>query len=214
MQNIQKSGKTLLEMINDILDLAKMESGKMEIRLTDFRMQQIIAAQADMARPLAEKKNIDLETSIEPDLPPMRQDQARVQQILNNLLSNAIKFTPEGGRVSVTAGRDGADYLVMRVIDTGVGIAEEDQQVIFEKFRQGRVGVPSGDAMTREYSGSGLGLSIVKELCKLLGGEISVASELGKGSTFTVRIPWMLSEPARADAPISDDFDQFAPRFE
>jgi signal transduction histidine kinase len=211
VQNIQKSGKTLLEMINDILDLAKMESGKMEIRLTDFRVQQIIAAQADMARPLAEKKNIDLETDIEADLPPMRQDQARVQRILTNLLSNAIKFTPEGGRVSVAAGRDGEDYLVMRVSDTGVGIAEEDQQVIFEKFRQGRVGVPSGDAMTREYSGSGLGLSIVKELCKLLGGEISVASELGKGSTFTVRIPWMLGEPARADAPISEDFDQFAP---
>ena len=93
-----------------------------------------------------------------------------------------------------------------------MGIAEEDQQVIFEKFRQGRVGVPSGDAMTREYSGSGLGLSIVKELCKLLGGEVSVASELGKGSTFTVRIPWMLGEPARADAPLSDDFDQFGIR--
>ena len=210
VQNIQKSGKTLLEMINDILDLAKMESGKMETRLADFRMQQIIAAQADMARPLAEKKNIDLETSIEPDLPPMHQDQARVQQIVNNLLSNAIKFTPEGGRVSVTVARDEADCLVMRVTDTGVGIAVEDQQVIFEKFRQGRVGVPSGDAMTREYSGTGLGLSIVKELCKLLGGEISVASELGKGSTFTVRIPWTLSDPVRADAPLSEDFDQFA----
>jgi len=215
VQNIQKSGRTLLEMINDILDLAKVESGKMEIRLTDFRVQQIIDAQADMARPLAEKKNIDLETSIEPDLPPMRQDQARVQQILTNLLSNAIKFTPEGGRVSVTAGRDEEDYLVMRVTDTGVGIAEEDQQVIFEKFRQGRVGAPSGDAMAREYSGSGLGLSIVKELCKLLDGEISVASELGKGSTFTVRVPWMLSEPARADAPTGEGIDQFAQsRFE
>ncbi len=211
VQNIQKSGKTLLEMINDILDLAKMESGKMEFRLTDFRLPQIIGAQADMARPLAEKKNIDLETSVDPDLPPMHQDQARVQQILNNLLSNAIKFTPEGGRVSITAARDAEDYLVMRIIDTGVGIAEEDQQVIFEKFRQGRVGVPSGDAMTREFSGSGLGLSIVKELCKLLGGEISVASELGKGSTFTVRIPWTLSEPARADAPISVDFDPVTP---
>jgi signal transduction histidine kinase len=192
-----------------------MESGRMEIRLTDFRVQQIIGAQADMARPLAEKKNIDLDSEIEPDLPPMRQDQGRVQQILNNLLSNSIKFTPEGGRVTVTAGCDAADYLVMRVIDTGVGIAEEDQQVIFEKFRQGRVGLPGGDAMTREYSGSGLGLSIVKELCKLLGGEVSVASELGKGSTFTVRIPWTLNEPARADAPVGEDFDQFAPaRFE
>jgi signal transduction histidine kinase len=215
VQNIQKSGKTLLEMINDILDLAKMESGKMDLRLTEFRIEHIIAAQADMARPLAEKRNIDLETEIEPDLPPMRQDQARVQQILNNLLSNAIKFTPEGGRVSITVARDGDEYLVMRVIDTGVGIAEEDQQVIFEKFRQGRVGMPGGDAMAREYSGSGLGLSIVKELCKLLGGEVSVASELGKGSTFTVRLPWTLSEPTRADAAISEDFDQFVPtRFE
>ena len=211
VRNIQKSGRTLLEMINDILDLAKMESGKMKIRLTEFPVQQIIGAQADMARPLAEKKNIDLETQIEPDLPPMRQDQARVQQILNNLLSNAIKFTPEGGRVSIAAARDGQDFLVLRVVDTGVGIAEEDQQVIFEKFRQGRVGLPGGDAMTREYSGSGLGLSIVKELCKLLGGEVTVASELGKGSTFTVRLPWVLSEPLPANAPTREDFDQLTP---
>jgi two-component system, NarL family, sensor histidine kinase BarA len=215
VQNIQKSGRTLLEMINDILDLAKMESGKMDIRLTDFRIAQVVGAQCDMARPLAERKNIDLDTSIEPDLPPMRQDQNRVQQVLNNLLSNAIKFTPEGGRVTVSVRRDGEDFLVMQVSDTGVGIAEEDQQVIFEKFRQGRVGAPSGDAMTREYSGSGLGLSIVKELCKLLGGGISVASELGKGSTFTVRLPWTLRDQIRLDSPVADGFDEITrPRFE
>ncbi|MGA2035397.1 MAG: ATP-binding protein [Thermoguttaceae bacterium] len=199
VQNIQKSGRTLLDMINDILDLAKMESGKMDIRLTDFRVDPVIAAQCDMARPLSEKKNIDLEASLQGDLPPMRQDQARVQQILNNLLSNAIKFTPEGGRITVSVFRDDEDNLVMRVADTGVGIAEEDQQVIFEKFRQGRVGAPSGDAMTREYSGSGLGLSIVKELCKLLHGSVAVQSELGKGSVFTVRLPWALSEPPRPE---------------
>ena len=95
----------------------------------------------------------------------------------------------------MTAAREMRSILVVRVIDTGVGIAEDDQQVIFEKFRQGRVGVPGGDIMTREYSGSGLGLSIVKELCKLLGGQVSVASELGKGSTFTVRMPWTLADP-------------------
>ena len=105
VQNIQKSGRTLLEMINDILDLAKMESGKMDVRLTDFRVGQVVGAQCDMARPLTEKKNIDMETSVPPDLPPMRQDQARVQQILNNLLSNAIKFTPEGGRITVSVAR-------------------------------------------------------------------------------------------------------------
>ena len=106
VQNIQKSGRTLLEMINDILDLAKMESGKMDVRLSDFRVGQVVSAQCDMARPLTEKKNIDMETAIPPDLPPMRQDQARVQQILNNLLSNAIKFTPEGGRITVSVARD------------------------------------------------------------------------------------------------------------
>jgi len=209
VKNIQTSGRMLLEMINDILDLAKIESGKMEIKLTDFHLAQVIAAQCDMARPLTEKKNIDLLVRVREDLPPMHQDQARVQQILNNLLSNAIKFTPEGGRITVTAGRDGEQSLVMQVADTGVGIAEEDQQVIFEKFRQGRQGVLGGDAMTREYSGSGLGLSIVKELCKLLGGEVKVESELGKGSTFTVRLPWKLQEQPRLDSALVEGFEEF-----
>ncbi len=114
VQNIQKSGKTLLEMINDILDLAKIESGKMETRLTDFRIAQVVSAQCDMARPLTERKNIDLETHVDADLPPMHQDQARVQQILNNLLSNAIKFTPEGGRITVAVRRDESDFMVLR----------------------------------------------------------------------------------------------------
>jgi signal transduction histidine kinase len=209
VENIQKSGRVLLEMINNILDLAKIESGKMEIRLTEFGIEQVIAAQCDMARPLTEKKNIDLETEIEPGLPPMVQDQARVQQILNNLLSNAIKFTPEGGRVMVSAHRSERGDLLLRVIDTGVGIAEEDQQVIFEKFRQGRTAMPGGDAMTREYSGTGLGLSIVKELCRLLEGEVSVESELGMGSAFTVRLPWRLEKKPRLDSPLAVGLEKF-----
>jgi signal transduction histidine kinase len=215
VQNIQKSGKTLLEMINDILDLAKIESGKMETRLTDFRIAQVVAAQCDMARPLTERKNIDLEMRIAPELPPMRQDQARIQQVLNNLLSNAIKFTPEGGRITVSARRDEFDFLVLEIADTGVGIAEEDQQAIFEKFRQGKTAMPSGDAMTREYSGSGLGLSIVKELCRLLGGEVLLRSELGKGSTFTIRLPWVLEEQPRLDSALVEGFEEFTKqRFE
>ena len=135
------------------------------------------------ARPLAtERKNIDLKSEIEPGLPELLQDQGKVQQILSNLLSNAIKFTPEGGRITITAGRDEKDELIMKVIDTGVGIAEEDQAVVFEKFRQGKAVFPSDDAMTREHSGTGLGLSIVKELCKLLGGEISLESKWGRGA--------------------------------
>jgi signal transduction histidine kinase len=207
--NIQKSGRMLLDMINNILDLAKIESGKMEIRLTEFRIEQAIAAQCDMARPLTEKRNIDLNTDIQPDLPPLYQDQARVQQILNNLLSNAIKFTPEGGRILVTAERSDRSELVMRVVDTGVGIAEDDQQLIFEKFRQGHTAMPGGDAMTREYSGTGLGLSIVRELCKLLGGDISVESELGTGSAFTVRLPWRLESQPRLESPLATSLQEF-----
>ncbi len=105
VQNIQKSGKMLLDMINDILDLAKIESGKMEVRPSDFRIEHVIGAQCDMARPLTERKNIDLDAEVQPGLPELYQDQGKVQQILNNLLSNAIKFTPEGGRIVVAARR-------------------------------------------------------------------------------------------------------------
>jgi len=207
--NIRNSGRVLLDMINDILDLAKIESGKMDTRLTDFRVEQVIHAQCDMARPLTERKNIDLEVELPDDLPVMHQDQARVQQILGNLLSNAIKFTPEGGRITVSARHTDDEHLVMDVADTGVGIAEEDQQAIFEKFRQGRTAVPDGDTMTREYSGTGLGLSIVRELCRLLGGEISVQSELGRGSTFRVRLPWRLEEQPRLDSTLAEEFEEF-----
>ncbi len=210
VQNIQSSGRVLLDMINDILDLAKMESGKMDVRLTDFQIEQVVHAQCDMARPLTEKKNIDLKAHVDPGLPPLHQDQARVQQVINNLLSNAIKFTPEGGRITVSANRDGENRLRLQISDTGVGIAEEDQRAIFEKFRQGGTAVPDGDAMTREFSGTGLGLSIVKELCKLLGGEITTESELGKGSTFTVRLPWQLQEQPRLDSELTEGFEQFA----
>lgn len=204
VQTIKKAGKTLLDMINDILDLAKIESGKAEIRLTDFRIGPVVDAQCDMARPLTERKNIDLEVDIEPALPELHQDQGKVQQILNNLLSNAIKFTPDGGRISVVARQDDRQCLVLTVTDTGVGISDDDQRQIFEKFRQGKTVLPSGDPLTREYSGTGLGLSIVKELCKLLGGEVLLQSELGKGSTFTVRLPWSLPDAPRPET-LADD---------
>ncbi len=195
VQNIRSSGRMLLEMINDILDLAKIEAGKMEVRPSTFRMEAIVSAQCDMARPLAEKKNIDLEFDVEPGLEAIEQDPAKVQQILANLLSNAVKFTPEGGRIDVRARLEPGEEpavpaaLLLEVSDTGVGIAPEEQQTIFEKFRQSRVFQAGDDAMTREFSGTGLGLSIVRELCRLLGGDISVESQLGKGSRFTVRLP-------------------------
>jgi two-component system sensor histidine kinase BarA len=205
--NIQRSGRMLLEMINDILDLAKVESGKMEIRLGEFKIGSLIAAQCEMARPLAEKKNIDLDCDASTTLPVLRQDQAKVQQILNNLLSNAIKFTPEGGRILVSAEREDLGDLRLKVRDTGIGISPDEQQLVFEKFRQGSTGHHEADAMTREYSGTGLGLSIVRELCRLLGGDVSLESELGKGSTFTVRLPWRLEEAAKIDSQFREELE-------
>jgi signal transduction histidine kinase len=208
VQNIQKSGRLLLEMINDILDLAKIESGKMEVRLSEFHIEQVISAQCDMARPLAERKNIDLDCEIESNLPELFQDQGKVQQILNNLLSNAIKFTPEGGRILISAKRGPQGDLLLSVADTGVGIADADQTTIFEKFRQGTAVLSGGDAMTREHSGTGLGLSIVKELCKLLGGEIYLESQLGKGSTFTVQLPFTRADQPKFDSPLDQNIDE------
>jgi len=206
-ENIGSSGRALLEMINDILDLAKTESGKMEVRLTEFYIDPVVNSQCDLVRSLSEEKNIDLTAKIEPDLPPLYQDQGKIQQILINLLSNAIKFTPEGGRITVTAIRDPMRHLVLTVEDTGVGIAEEERRVIFEKFRQGTRTVGT-DHLTREFSGSGLGLSIVKELSKLLGGEVSFESELGKGSKFNIRVPWTLADQPKADSSIQQRLDE------
>jgi signal transduction histidine kinase len=191
-------------MINDILDLAKMEAGKMDVRLTEFRIDAILQAQCDLVRSLAEQKHIDVRMEIEEALPPLFQDQSKVQQIVTNLLSNAIKFTPEGGRITVGAQGDGRGNIAIFVADTGVGIAEQDREIIFEKFRQGAI-TSGGDNFTREYSGTGLGLSIVKELCRLLGGEITVESELGKGSTFRVTLPWMRTELGTLRPPLPDE---------
>ena len=206
--NIQSSGQQLLNLINDILDLAKIEAGKMQVRLVEFSIYDVCDGMLAMFRTMAEKKNIDLRGVFAPDIPLLRQDAVKVQQILSNLLSNAIKFTPEGGRVQLKAEVDplaappaaaapsllwNGGYIVLTVADTGVGIAREEQELIFEKFRQ------AGNPLTRQHAGTGLGLSIVRELSKLLGGEVSLQSELGRGSTFTVRLPLQLSEEPRLE---------------
>lgn len=205
--NIGSSGRVLLDMINDILDLAKMESGKMDVRLSEFRLGSVICSQCDVVRSLSEEKNIDLDVNVEPRLPNVYQDQGKIQQIVTNLLSNAIKFTPEGGRISVAVQRQDPDQFLISVTDTGVGIAEEDREIVFEKFRQGTVIQGGGDNLTREFSGTGLGLSIVKELCRLLGGHVSFTSELGKGSAFLIKLPFTLAERPRRESQLSNRVD-------
>ncbi len=198
VRNIRTSGEQLLNLINDILDLAKIEAGKMQVRIEEFSIHDVCEGLLNMFRPLAEKKNIDLRSQIDPSIPVLRQDVSKLQQILQNLLSNAIKFTPEGGRVLLKAYSDGRN-LVLVVTDTGVGIAPDEQNLVFEKFRQ------SGNPLTREHTGTGLGLSIVRELSKLLGGEVMLQSELGRGSTFTVQIPLSLSEEPRLEFDLLDE---------
>ena len=188
--NIQTSGQRLLNLINDILDLAKIEAGKMQVRLEEFELADLCESLVNMFRSQAERKNIDLVSQIDPGIPMLRQDPTKFNQILQNLLSNGIKFTPEGGRVVLKADAD-TRFVTMTVTDTGIGIAPEEQELVFQKFRR------SGNPLTREHPGTGLGLSISRELAKLLGGEITVTSELGRGSTFAVKLPiWLTHEPS------------------
>ncbi len=224
VNNINKSGRTLLNMINNVLDLARVDAGRLQASPSEFRVEAVVLAQCDMAKPLVDKKNLELTTRFAENLPKMRQDEARIQQILNNLLSNAIKFTPEGGRIQVEIDRvyrpplyqrafaggsnEPIAFLEMKVIDSGVGVALEDRQIIFEKFRQGK-SATEGNMMTREHSGSGLGLSIVKELCKLLEGEVTLESQPGFGSVFIVSLPWELNLSILTESPIKAEIDSF-----
>ncbi|MGL4422084.1 MAG: ATP-binding protein [Gemmataceae bacterium] len=190
--NIMTSGQQLLALINDILDLAKMESGKLMLHPVTLNLAELCEPSLALFRSTAEKKNIDLRLMVAPDSGTVQQDPGKVKQILGNLLSNAIKFTPEGGRVTLRAGLDidekGHRWVNLSVVDTGVGISLEDHDAVFDKFRQ------ASNPLTREQGGTGLGLSIVRELAKLLGGEVTLQSELGRGSTFTVRITADLKE--------------------
>lgn len=186
---IQTSGESLRVLIDDLLDLAKIESGKMDIQAVEFRLEELIERQTNNVQPLAEKKNIELRWDVTPGIPAMLQDSGKMSQILNNLLSNAIKFTPEGGRVRVTGRHVDRSNIEILVEDSGIGIPLNEQEQIFEKFRQGTTTPGKREYTTREYEGTGLGLSIVRELSHLLGGDVELTSEFGKGSTFTVRLP-------------------------
>ena len=179
---IKKSGKNLLELINDILDLSKIESGKMEISLEEFYIEDVVNDDRAMVTPLASEKEINISFIKNEEIPVIRSDRNKIKQILLNLLSNAVKFTPKGGSITIDAtGKDGR--VELRVTDTGIGIAKENLDKIFEEFRQ------IDGSSTREYGGTGLGLAITRRFVKLLGGEIRVESEIGKGSTFIINIP-------------------------
>ena len=182
-KTIQSSGNDLLNLINDILDLSKIEAGHVEIQPETVRLDRLVNNLRQVFQPLAADKALELAVEIETDCPTVIEtDGQRIEQVLKNLLSNAIKFT-EAGKVALTIGRDGENGLSFRVSDTGIGIPKEQQQSIFEAFHQ------ADGTISRRYGGTGLGLSISRQLVRLLGGTITLASEAGKGSTFTVTLP-------------------------
>lgn len=186
LTNIAVSGRRLLNLINELLDLARIESGKMEVTLTRVSLRSVIENIRTLRTDLL-KPDMKLEIELDDKLPVMVTDESKLGQILDNLVANAIKFTQEGGRIAIRARPDGADVLIS-VADTGVGIAPEHQDMVFDKFRQ------VDGSSTRKHTGAGLGLSIVKELTTLLGGTVSLKSEPDKGSTFTLRLPAELTE--------------------
>jgi GAF domain-containing protein len=182
LKDIHESGKHLLSLINDILDLSKIEAGRMELELSRFHLPSAIGNALTLVRERAQRHGIQLGQEIDTRLGEFQGDERKVKQILLNLLSNAVKFTPDGGRVDVSAKLD-TDKVEIAVRDTGVGIAPEDQGALFEEFRQ--VGRDAG----RKAEGTGLGLALTKKFVELHGGAIHVQSAVGKGSTFTVELP-------------------------
>jgi GAF domain-containing protein len=181
LKDIYASGTHLLSLINDILDLSKIEAGRMELELTDFHLPTALDNAMTLVRERATRRGIALQTNVDDRLGEIRADERKIRQVVLNLLSNAIKFTPEGGRIEVGAvPKDGS--VEVSVSDTGVGIAPEDQDAIFEEFRQ------SGPA-DKKAEGTGLGLTLCRKFIELHGGRIWVKSQVGVGSTFTFTIP-------------------------
>ena len=190
LEKIRSSGKHLLGLINDVLDLSKIEAGKMEMSLETFEVRDLVAAVSAMVRPLVEKNGNALEVSIDEDVGTMHTDLTRVKQILLNLLGNASKFTSKG-TVALTATREDKDHrewIVFTVRDTGIGMTQEQLARLFRPFTQ------ADPSTTRKYGGTGLGLSISQRLSRLMNGTISVVSEAGMGSIFTVRLPVEVSD--------------------
>ncbi|HVK10769.1 MAG TPA: ATP-binding protein, partial [Gemmataceae bacterium] len=185
LNKVHAAAKHLLALINDVLDLSKIESGKLELHLETFDVPAMIQEVVTTIEPLAERNANTLRIECPPDLGTIHADSTKVRQGLFNLLSNACKFT-ERGTVAVRVGREpvaGTEWFVFEVSDTGIGIAPDQMDRLFERFGQG---LP---ATARKYGGTGLGLAITRRFCQLMGGEITVNSQPGVGSTFVIRLP-------------------------
>jgi signal transduction histidine kinase len=180
--DIHESGKHLLSLINDILDLSKIEAGRMELDVSTFDLPAALSNAITLVRERAQRHAIDLALEVDKNLGAFSGDERKFKQIMLNLLSNAVKFTPDGGRIAVSARKD-TTHVEISVQDTGIGIAPEDQGAVFEEFKQ------VGRDRLKKAEGTGLGLALTKRFVELHGGAIRLESTPGKGSTFTVSLP-------------------------
>jgi signal transduction histidine kinase len=181
--NILQSGKNLLDLINDLLDLAKIEAGRMEVRSEPLSLNDLFEGLTSILKPVTESKSLTLKSHVAADVPIINTDPPKLQQVLYNFLSNAIKFSPNGGLIQLHAAPGADTQINISVADQGPGIEPDKQNLIFEKFRQ------IDGSVTRQHSGTGLGLAISKELTQLLEGSIGVRSNPGEGATFWIVLP-------------------------
>jgi adenylate cyclase len=185
LDRVLGAARHLLALINDILDLSKIEAGRMELHLESFPLAPLIDATAKTIEPMATKNGNRIVIDCRPELDTIHADQIRVRQALLNLLSNANKFT-DHGTITVDVeqrAEDGCDWITIAVTDTGIGMTEEQIGKLFQEFSQAH------SSTARKYGGTGLGLAISRRFCQMMGGDITVASEPGRGSTFTIRLP-------------------------
>src|SRR5205085_1201058 len=189
---VHDSGKYLLELINDILDISKIEAEKMEVHLENFEIPALVRDLKEVMRPLVDRKQNSLVIECSESIGAMQADRIKVRQCLLNLLSNASKFT-DHGTVTFSANRvqrNGSDWLIFRVSDTGIGMTEEQVGRLFRAFSQ------ADDSTSRRYGGTGLGLALTKRFCQIMGGDVTVTSKPGEGSTFTIELPAVASMPS------------------
>jgi signal transduction histidine kinase len=191
LDRVVAAGRHLLALINDILDLSKIEAGHMELHLESFPLTPLIADVAKTIEPMAAKNANNVVVDCPPDLGTVHADQTRFRQALLNLASNANKFT-ENGTVTIAARPqqlDGRDGIMIEVADTGIGMTPEQMGKLFQEFSQ------ASSTTASKYGGTGLGLAISRRFCRIMGGDITVASEPGRGSTFTIRLPRIVQVP-------------------
>jgi PAS domain S-box-containing protein len=182
LDDILTSGQHLLGLINDVLDLSKVEAGKMELRLTNIALAEVVESLTSAMMPVLAQRKQSLDVDLEPGLPPVHADEGKLKEVFFNLVSNSAKFTPDGGELKIEALRKG-DWCQVSVSDNGIGIKKEDQEQLFEPFYQ------VNNLVAGEKKGTGLGLALVKQIVEMHGGRIWVESEYGKGSRFTFTLP-------------------------